>query len=83
MSEKLRFATDTEWALNVRASRAEAEVERLRSALEFYADEGNYEWREVAAEESPDWTDEDRENAHSSSVLLDSGQRAREALRDG
>jgi hypothetical protein len=56
------------------------EVGRLREALGFYASEASYEWRKVTAEETPEWSQEDRDNCESSSVLIDEGSRARAAL---
>lgn len=56
------------------------EVERLREALRFYADAANYEWRTPTREEAPDWSEEDFAASQSTGVLLDAGDRAREAI---
>jgi predicted component of type VI protein secretion system len=59
-----------------------AERDRLRAALAFYADPTNHEWRPITDDEAAkhDWSEEDRVYAHTTSVLLDDGERAREAL---
>jgi len=57
------------------------EVEALREALAFYADEDGYEWRKVTEDDdASDWTAEDREMYESTTVHLDGGRKAREAL---
>lgn len=58
-----------------------ARLATLERALEFYANESKYEdWHTPSQEEAPGWSEEDFENAESTTVLLDGGRRAREAL---
>lgn len=55
----------------------EAENERLRKALEFYADAQSYEY------EILDVKEDGTELCHEPTVIFDDGKRAREALQNG
>lgn len=58
----------------IQLSESEAEIERLRKALEFYADEQSYEYEVLSIE------DDGTENCEEPLVVRENGKLAREAL---
>lgn len=83
---KLSNGTEVEFLVNApkdisellaEVERVQTENERLRKALEFYADAQSYEY------EILDVKEDGTELCHEPTVIFDDGKRAREALQNG